>query len=204
MPPGYGGTLGEDVLAGSRGFWKGQCFWKAADRAYSINLRELRGVRLLLQRHFAAYVFLPDFRRLLLHEDNQAVCFILKALVSAPKPMMAELRRLQVMLQTLGSRARHAGCPRPPIGLPTPCIRPGIRATRRQLPAATALQRTICCSRYSKSIAWTRCYSPRPLGDTPIAGRKFLASQMEEDLGTAERDYGTHRSTFTRSSFARL
>ena len=99
---GYGGMLSSDVLAGSRGFWEGQGFRTAADGVQSIVLWELRAVRMLLQRHFAAYVSRPDVRKLLMHENNQAVCFILIAMVSSCKPMMAELRRLHVMMRKLG------------------------------------------------------------------------------------------------------
>jgi len=101
---GYGGTLGYNEEAGSPGLWEGRGFWTPSDRAQSINLRELRAVRLLLHWHFAAFVSDRQVRRILLHEDNQAVVDALKAMVSASKPMMIELRRLEVLLRVLGIR----------------------------------------------------------------------------------------------------
>jgi hypothetical protein len=58
--------------------------------------------RLLLQKHFASLVAKAETKLILLHEDNQAVVHILNAMVSASRPMMAELRRLEVMLRILG------------------------------------------------------------------------------------------------------
>ena len=98
---GYGDTLGKDERQGSRGLWVGQGFWSETDRARSITLRELQAVRLLLHRHFAAYVSSPRVRKVLLHEDNQAVVYILNAMVSASREMIVELRRLEVLLRAL-------------------------------------------------------------------------------------------------------
>lgn len=101
---GYGGTLGPSMEPGARGLWEGQGIWTAADRAQSITLRELRSVRLLLVRSFADYVSDPRIRTLLVHQDNQAVVHVLNAMVSASRPMMAELRKLHAILRRLGVR----------------------------------------------------------------------------------------------------
>jgi hypothetical protein len=101
---GYGGTLVTDTAAGSPGLWEGRGLWATEERAEPIKLRELRVVRLFLQRHFAAFVEKSEVQQILLHEDNQAVVSILNAMVSASRPMMAELRRLEVMLRALGVR----------------------------------------------------------------------------------------------------
>lgn len=77
-------------------------FWSAEDRTQSITLRELRAVRLLLARSFAEYVSDCHTRHMVLHEDNQAVVFIINAMVSASRPMMAELRKLRALLHALG------------------------------------------------------------------------------------------------------
>jgi hypothetical protein len=74
---GYGGTLGTCSEAGSPGLWEGRGLWQTAERAESITLRELKAVRLFLQRHFASYVAKADTRQILLHEDNQSVVHIL-------------------------------------------------------------------------------------------------------------------------------
>ncbi|PXF49274.1 hypothetical protein BWQ96_00848 [Gracilariopsis chorda] len=100
----YGGTLGTNMAHGSPGSWVAQGLWSAADCAKSITLRELRAVRLLLARSFAAYVSDRRIRRLLLHEDNQAGVYILNSMVSASPAMMAELRKLQKMLHALNVR----------------------------------------------------------------------------------------------------
>jgi hypothetical protein len=99
---GYGGTLGMCSEAGSQGLWEGRGLWASEERAEPITLRELKAVRLLLQKHFASFVAKTDTKLIFLHEDNQSVVHNLNAVVSASRPMMAELRRLEVMLRILG------------------------------------------------------------------------------------------------------
>ena len=173
---GYGGTLGKEVLAGSRGLWEGQGFWTAADRAHSITLRELRAVRLLLQRHFAEYVRRPHVQRLLLHEDNQAVCYILNAMVSASKPMMAELRRLQVMLRTLGVHIEARW-------LPSAVNRFADALSQTWDPGDVRATEQLLMSIQEEHQLDSVVFASRPLGETPVVRRKYLATQMEEDWG---------------------
>lgn len=108
---GYGGALGSNTLAGSQGSWVAQGFWTARDRAESINLRELRAVRLLLQKSFANYASQPQVRQRLVHEDNQAVVHILNAMVSSSPAMMSELRKLQKLLRVLGVQVESRWLP---------------------------------------------------------------------------------------------
>lgn len=65
-------------------------------------LRELRAVRLLLHINFYDYVSEPSVRRILLHEDNQALMYVLNSMGSASKPMMAALRKLEVLMRVMG------------------------------------------------------------------------------------------------------
>lgn len=95
---GYGGTLGPDTTAESPGLWEGRGFWTAQDREHSITLRKRRPLWLLLQRPFARYVSDRSIR-LLLHYDNLAVLHILHATVSASKPIIAELGKLEAFLR---------------------------------------------------------------------------------------------------------
>lgn len=108
---GYGGPLGHEALVGSRGLWEVKGFWTAADRAQSITLRELRAVRILLQRHFTVNVSRPEVHRLFLHKANMAVCYILNAKTSASKLMSAELRRLQAMMRLMGVQIEARSLP---------------------------------------------------------------------------------------------
>lgn len=98
---GYGGTLGKLQEAGTPSLWEGRGFWVAQDRVESITSRALRPFRMLLQRHFAYHVSHPHIRLLLLHEDNYAMLYVLNAIISSSKPLIAELRRLQRMRQVL-------------------------------------------------------------------------------------------------------
>ena len=142
----------------------------------SITLRELGAVRMLLQRHFAAYVSRPDVRKLLLHEDNQAVCFILSAMVSSSKPMMAELRRLYVMMRTLvvSIEARW---------LPSAVNRFADALSRTWDPGDVQATGNLLASIQDEHRLDSVVFASRPLGETAVARRKYLATQMMEDWG---------------------
>lgn len=85
---GWGGVLNEHLEA--RGFWYG------ADKQQHITWKELKAVRLTVE------TFLPLLRgrRVLLHEDNQAVVAVLTHLTSRSPVMMTELRKLHFLLDT--------------------------------------------------------------------------------------------------------
>jgi hypothetical protein len=173
---GYGGTLGTCVEAGSPGLWEGQGLWATAERAESITLRELKAVRLLFQRHFASYVAKAETKRILLHEDNQAVVHILNAMVSASRPMMAELRRLEVMLRALGVRMEARW-------IPSAVNRYADSLSRQWDPGDVCVTEELVqslCDSYAPDAV---VFPYRPVGEHPIARRKFLASQMDEDWG---------------------
>ena len=72
----------------------------------SITLREL------LHRNFAVYVSEPRVKRLLLHKDNQAVMAILNAMVSASRPMMVEIWKLEVLMRVLEVKIEAKWLPR--------------------------------------------------------------------------------------------
>jgi hypothetical protein len=59
-------------------------------------------MRLFLQKNFASFVAKAETKRILLHEDNQAVVHILNSMVSASRPMMVDFWRLEVMLRIMG------------------------------------------------------------------------------------------------------
>jgi hypothetical protein len=62
-------------------------FWSQCDEAMHITWMKLKAVRLAVQ------TFLPQLagRNVLLHEDNQAVCYIVAGLTSRSPAMMTEL-----------------------------------------------------------------------------------------------------------------
>eukprot|EP00873_Tetraselmis_striata_P044598 jgi/Tetstr1/464862/TSEL_009600.t1 len=76
------------------GMLEARGFWGAADERQHITWKELKAVRLAVESfppHLAG-------RRVLRHEDNQAVCNVLAGLTSRSPAMMAELRKLWYML----------------------------------------------------------------------------------------------------------
>lgn len=83
---GWGAVLNECEEA--RGFWQPR------DRQQHITFKELKAVRLAVE------CFLPALRgrRVLLHEDNQAVVHILTTLTSRSPALMNELRKLWYLL----------------------------------------------------------------------------------------------------------
>lgn len=48
------------------------------------------------------YVYDPRMQKIFLQEDKQAVVYVLNVMVSASKPMMEELRKLEVMSRVMG------------------------------------------------------------------------------------------------------
>eukprot|EP00873_Tetraselmis_striata_P015817 jgi/Tetstr1/436081/TSEL_002675.t1 len=77
-------------------------FWEAANERQHIIWKELKAVRLAVES------FLPHLagRRVLLHEDNEAVCSVLAGLTSHSPAMMAELRKLWYLLDSNGVHIR--------------------------------------------------------------------------------------------------
>lgn len=61
----------------------------------------LCAVRLLLHLSFLDYVFDPRVRRVLVQEENQAVVYVLKKMVSASQPMIVELKKLEILFRVL-------------------------------------------------------------------------------------------------------
>ena len=155
---------------GSR-LWDGR-----GGRARSITLWSLRAVRLLLRHHFAEYVRRPHVQRLLLHEDNQAVCYVLNAMVSVSKPVIAELRRLQVMLRTpiVQIEARW---------LPSAMNRFAGALYRTWDPGDVRATEQLLISIQEEHQLDSVVLASRPPGETPVSRRKYLARQIEEDWG---------------------
>lgn len=173
---GYGGTLGPVGEPGSPGLWEGQGFWTASDREQSITLRELRAVRLLLHRHFSDFVSDPRIRRVLVQEDNQAVVFVLNSMVSASRPMMVELRKLEVLLRALGVKLEARW-------IPSAVNRFADALSRTWDPGDIWATGAVISSVKEQYHLDTVAFGERPLGEPLAARRKFLATQMQEDWG---------------------
>lgn len=94
---GWGGVL--NGRRPTRGLWSSE------EVGAHITLKELRAVRLTIE------AFLPELRgrRVLLHEDNQAVVSVLTRLTSASPALMSELRRTWWLLDAndITVRARY-------------------------------------------------------------------------------------------------
>lgn len=173
---GWGGTLGPNLQAGSPGLWEGQGFWGAEDRTASITLRELRAVRLLLHRSFSAFVSDPDTRRILVHEDNQAVVSILNAMVSASKPMMAELRKLQKLLAVLQVRLDARW-------LPSAVNRFADSLSRTWSPSDVRASSRVLQAIQDQYAFDQPAFCARPLNEPLPARLKQIATQLQEWWG---------------------
>lgn len=113
-------------------------------------------------------------QRSLLYEDNQAACFVLNAMVSSSKPMMVELLRLRFMLHTLGLRIKARWLPSAVNQLADSLSRiwdPGdVRATEQLLQSIQ-----------EERQVYSVMFADRLLGETAVALRKYLGTQMIED-----------------------
>jgi hypothetical protein len=94
---GLGAILNEQLEA--RGLWL------ATDQEQHITWKELKAVRLAV----LSFLFLLRGRKVLLHEDNQAVVALLSHLTSRSPAMMDELRKLWELIDTnnISIRARY-------------------------------------------------------------------------------------------------
>jgi hypothetical protein len=183
---GYGGTLGICSEAGSQGLWTVRRLWATVERAEQITLRELKAVRDLLQKHFASFMAKAETKRILLHEDNQAVLHILNDMVSSSRPMIAEIRRLEVMLRILGVKM-EAGW------ISSAENRYADAFSRQWDPGDVcdieALVESLCTVCEPDAVVFTY----RPVGEHPISRHKYLESQMGEDWAMDGRVYGILR-----------
>jgi hypothetical protein len=133
----------------------------------------MKAVRLLLQRHFGSYVAPAETKRNLLHEDNQAVAHILNAIVSASPPMMADLRRLQVMLREFGVRMEARR-------LPSAINRYADSLSRKWGPGDFRVTGELEQSLSNAYALGVVVFPHSPVGQHPIARRKYLQTQMAE------------------------
>ena len=152
---------------------EGRNFRNVKDKARSNTLRELQAVHLLLHRNFAAYVSEAHTRHILLQEDKQAVSYIHKAMVSASKEMKVELRRLEVLLRVLGVRLEARWIPSTVNRFADALSRTWDTGDAR---TTDALLRSIMTGyRLDHVVFWER-----PTGETLVARKTFVLTQMQE------------------------
>lgn len=113
---------------------------------------------------------------MLLHEDNQGVVYILNSMVSASKVMMAELRQLEVLMRVLGVKIEARWIPS--------AVNKFADALSRTWDPGDARATDALVSSIQKEFGLSHvAFRTRPLGDTLIARKKYLATQMNEDWG---------------------
>ena len=173
---GHEGTLGYDTVAGSPGLWDGQGFWTTEERKQSISLRKLRVVRLLLHRHFDGYLSETRVRRLLLHEDNQAAVAILRAMVSASRPMMVKLRKPEVPIRVLGVKIEAKW-------LPSAVNRFADSFSRTWDPSDAKATYELLASIQGEFHFDHIVFANRPMGEVYQARQKYIATQMRKQWG---------------------
>jgi hypothetical protein len=143
----------------------------------------------LLQGHFASYVAKAEARQILLHEDNQSV--VHNTMVSASRPMMAELRWLEAMLRALGVRVEARW-------LPSAVNRYVDSLSRQWDPGDVFVTEELVRSLSSVHASDAVSFSYRPVGIQPVERRKFLATQMLDDWGNGRARLLTPRSICCR------
>ena len=112
---GYGGTLGYKTVAGSPGLWEGQGFWKTEERKQLMAIDDFERpscssstptptfcrIRLRASRETACRA-VSELRVRRRNGENRAVVAVLNAMVSASRPIMVELWKLEVLMRLLG------------------------------------------------------------------------------------------------------
>lgn len=109
---GCSGTFNHhDLHPGGNGFCSAQVIWSWKDRFESISYRKLKAILLLLLGNFGRGTVKEEHRNLLLHIDNPAVVHIKNSFVSASRPMIKELWKLRLVLDTFGIWLRSEWIP---------------------------------------------------------------------------------------------
>lgn len=162
----------DDMTAGSPVMYVDQEIWSWKERATSITHRELKAVRLSLQRHLGRQLATRDVRRVLLHGDNQSVVHVLNAFISASAALMTELRRLKVVLDELGIVVSAQWLPSVMNRFADALSR---RLSRRDVQILPRLRRSIAAGIRAPRDA----FPYRPLGEHPYVNRKLLLEELQ-------------------------
>lgn len=177
---GFGGTFrNDDLRPGIDGHWKEQGIWSWKDRAESINYRELKAIRMLLQGSIGSRIAEEGHRELLMYVDNQSVVHITNAFVTASRPMMRELRRLKLVLDRLGLHVKAEWIPSVANRF-ADCL--SRRFPRGDLQIRRQLRRSVV-----DGMGAPRDVFPfRPVGENPIAQRKQAYAELASEWNRQE------------------
>jgi hypothetical protein len=185
---GYGGTIGSCQEAGSPGQLDLQGLWETEDCKDSKSVRELRAVRLLGARHFAAQLKDPQIRKVLLWEHNQAVVAAINKLASSSPAMMSELRRLQKVLERFEVQIAARWHPSP---LNKYADRLSMTWNVLNLWVEDKL---VTGMRKAFGMGLEAQMFPHPpMGDHPVAVRKQAWTKLQEPSGMGCGGYGPNR-----------
>lgn len=171
---GFGGTLNlHDLSAGAPGMWSDQGCWNWRARSRSIQLRELKAIRMTLTRRLGERLERSEIGNVKLWCDNQAVVHIVNSLVSASTELMHELRKLKLILDKLGVHIRAEW-------LPSAMNRYADALSRRfpssDLKIRQQLTRSIADGMKARGAEFVR----RPLGDHPVFHRLQCLRELDE------------------------
>ena len=178
---GWGGTVSTDLRPGGEGEKETRGVWDAKDRRESITWRELKAFRLLLESECGARVAGEHVQRIRFFCDNQAVVYIVRAMVSASKVLMKELRILERLLRALKVTVDIKW-------LPSGENVHADRLSRQWDPTDLQVTRRVLNSlrdsyQLGERGAVFRC---RPLGLPPVAQRKIAVAALKEHWGPQE------------------
>lgn len=95
------GTVSRELEAGVEGEDFSRGVWLSAERRESINWRELKEFRMLLESQCGSRVADERVQHGRLQCDNMAVLYIVRGMVSSSKVFMKELRVLERLLRAM-------------------------------------------------------------------------------------------------------
>ena len=177
---GCGSTLRfKNLEQGIDGQRHAQGIWDWGDRAHSISYRELKSISKLLMGHLGHKLGQESVQSLLLHVDNPAVVQITKALVSASRPMMQELRKLKLSLDRLGLQIRSEW-------IPSVANRFADGPSRRFPRGDFQIQRQLRHSVVAGMKAPIDVFKHRPLGDPPVFRRRNAFDELQQPWDKSE------------------
>lgn len=159
--------------------WCDQGVWDWQSRARSIQLRELKAVRMLLTRQLGRRVEREKVKDLRLWCDNQTIVHIINSMVTASAELMRELRKLKCILDRLGIFIRAEW-------IPSSVNRYADSLSRRLRPGDITMKQQLLRSIRDGIQAPEGTLRERPLGEHPVFNRHQCLHDLNDNWNPNE------------------
>lgn len=164
---------------GLPGLYWDEGIWTWWQRSAAITLRELKALRITLSRTLGTRFERYRAVEVLCHNDNRSVVHIMNSFVSSSPDMMAELRRLKVLLDKMGVRVRAEWLPSALNRYADALSR---RLPRQDLQILPQLPRSVAAGVRSPRDV----FPYRPIGEPSFLRRRYILAELDHPWTTEE------------------